>query len=110
MTIDLASLSAEHFRPHLGETFYLMLPDAAPLALELKEVEENPRARMPRAPAERRMPFSLLFSGDPNAPLAGEVLPLRHPALGDLPPLLITRVMYGAGVLDSNGWFQICFN
>lgn len=110
MSIDLASLSSEHFRPHLGETFHVTMADASLLALELKEVEETPRARLPRAPSTQRMPFSLLFSGDPNTALGSEILPLSHPALGDLPPLLITRVMGNAGSFDNAGWFQICFN
>lgn len=110
MTIDLAELSADHFRPHMGETFEILMPEGPPLELALKEVEENPRARMPNSPLQRRMPFSVLLTGDPNRSFLTAVLPLRHPALGTLPPLLINRIMPSSGLFDPLAWYQITFN
>jgi hypothetical protein len=110
MTPDLGELSADHFRPHIGETFAVLLPESPPLEVRLQTVEENPKARMPNAAPESRMPFSLLFTGDPNQSLVTGVLALRHPALGTLPELLINRIMPAGGVLEATAWYQIAFN
>ncbi len=110
MTTELSQLSAAPFRPLIGDTFYILLPDAPPLALILKQVDERPQSRLPSASPEQRMPFSLLLTGDKNEPFLTGVLPLRHATLGTLPDLLLNRVMPSDGIMDPQAWYQINFN
>ncbi|MGC4119706.1 MAG: hypothetical protein QM765_35065 [Myxococcales bacterium] len=77
----LASLTAEDFRPLLGQPFTLELGPAQSLEVPLIDVTETPRYRAPKA---TRCPFSITLRLPAGAPVPQGILGLRHPDLGRL--------------------------
>ena len=79
----LESLTAEHFAPLLHDRFRIALDGAAPLEVELVEVEEIPRGPGGRAP------FSLVFRGGPSPPLPQAIYRVEHDGLGAIDVFLV---------------------
>ena len=84
--VQLETVSAADFAPHVGSAFDLRLPDAEAVTLTLREVT-------PLGPAAAsypgRRPFSLLFAGPQDVRLPQSIYPLRHTALGALDLFLV---------------------
>ena len=92
---SLFELRASHFRPVIGDTFYLEGPKGA-LVLRLVDVHEG---KEPLFSGTTRVPFTLDFMGPPGVYNdAHLMLNLRHPKLG-----LIEGVGIGPnlGTLDT---------
>lgn len=79
MTLDLRTVSAATFSPHLGTEFELVAEGRAPLPLRLDQVYALPSS--PRAP---RPAFGLALSAAEPKALPQGIYALRHPALGAL--------------------------
>jgi hypothetical protein len=75
----LATISADHFRPLIGQTFQLELTPGKPVAATLAEVDEKPQHRRSDA---TRAPFSVLLRVPADAPLAQGTYPISHAQLG----------------------------
>lgn len=81
----LDQLTAEDFRPLVGQTFRLEYPGHAE---GLKLVDVSSAARTP--PPGFRSAFSLFFEGESRDVMLGQcVYGLQHPALGRLELLLV---------------------
>lgn len=74
---DLASLTADDFRPHRGDRFVVHRDDGE-LPFVLERVEPLRRRR------DGREPFALLFRGPAHTPLPQQVHRFVHPELGEL--------------------------
>jgi hypothetical protein len=74
----MEDLTADSFRPHLHEQFWL---DSHPV--ELVEVTELPGEPGPR------VPFSLVFEGGPSPPLPQRIYSVEHPEIGALDIFLV---------------------
>ena len=80
----LDELTLEVFEPVIGQKFEVTLPDSEIVNFELVDVEELPTGRRRRnAPAPRRKPFSLFFTGPVLLPQS--MYPIRHEVLGAEP-------------------------
>ena len=99
-TIDLASLTADDFTPHVDSQFDLNLPNGSKLPLTLVTVQdliaENPQYK--RA-------FSLLFDGPREPILPQSIYALRHETLGGLDIFLVP-----IGVTPEHCLYQAVFN
>lgn len=104
---DLATVSADFFRPHVGGT--IALADEAGTVLltaTLRQVDEQPRSTAPDSP---RVAFTLELSAPmPCAADSGKYV-LAHPDFGRFGPVDVTRVFRGTLANDFAA-FQICFN
>jgi hypothetical protein len=79
----LDTLTVDDFRALQGDRFRIV-PDGAPaFEVELVEVTEIPREPGGRAP------FSLVFRGGPNPPLAQRIFRIEHDKLGELELFLV---------------------
>ncbi len=76
---DLASLVVADFEALEGATLRVQPAEGDAIQLRLIEVRELP-ARGPRP--RGRVPFSILLEGPSDAPLAQDLYPISHPALG----------------------------
>jgi hypothetical protein len=74
----LERLTADDFRPHLGDRFLLHADDATTFDLELVHVTEAARA------GTGRTPFSIAFRGPLESVLPQRIYRLEHVALGAL--------------------------
>jgi hypothetical protein len=80
---DELTLIRQTFADHVKETFTVRLSDEHGLALTLDSVSGLPHGASPEtAPQLRREPFSLVFRGPLDAPLAQHTYTFEHPALG----------------------------
>jgi hypothetical protein len=79
----LEDLTVDDFRPLLHDSFRISPPDAAAFEVELVDVTEIPRDPGGRAP------FSLVFQGGPNPPLAQSIYRVEHDQLGELDIFLV---------------------
>ncbi len=82
---DELTPTRQTFADHVRETFTVRLSDEHGLALTLDSVDALPHdARPETAPQLRREPFSLVFVGPQDAPLAQHTYTFEHPALGGI--------------------------
>jgi hypothetical protein len=79
----LEDLTIDDFRPLLNERFRIAPDGAEAFEVELVEATEVPREPSGRAP------FSLVFQGGPNPPLAQRVYRVEHDELGELDIFLV---------------------
>jgi hypothetical protein len=80
---DEITLTRQTFADRVGETFTVRLSDEHGLALTLDSVSALPHGSNPdTSPQLRREPFSLVFRGPLDAPLAQHTYTFEHPALG----------------------------
>jgi len=89
---DLAILTAEDFRPHVGTRFAV---PAGPFEAELIEVDELDAA----AAGGPRAPFSLIFRGPLEPLLPQAIQRLEHDELGRLDVFLVPIGPDGPGML-----------
>lgn len=83
----LDKLKKEDFEPRVDETFEIEVAEGEPIAVELIEVQ----ALVPADDeADRRPPFSLIFRGPADAPLAQGIFKLRNDAMGELKLFMVT--------------------
>lgn len=102
----LQQAQSRYFRPLLGQTRDLTLPDGSCLPVRIEKLEEAPRAKMPGA---ERMPFSVeLNSLHPTAFVDG-LCALDVPGLGRLEGLFVSRTP-PMGRDPTRGYFYIAFN
>lgn len=81
MPLVLQDLTIDSFRPLIGSEFDLQLADGKHVALMLRRVDSLTEKGMK---ARKREPFSIVFSGPPDAFLPQQTLPLSHARLGNL--------------------------
>lgn len=105
----LDRLAAKHFAPLVGQPCQLTLPDGHPLQVHVDSVGEQPLARMPDAPAERRMPFTVTLTAlEPTVFIDG-LCSMELPELGPVDGIWIGR-MAALGRDHAGAYFQIVFN
>ncbi|CAO3437982.1 DUF6916 family protein [Azospirillum doebereinerae] len=92
MTVDLNTLSADAFAPHLNQTFRLLAPDDQSLIAEaeLTKLTEHPEFTPRWA---KRTGFSALFETFGAGDLHNIQCLIDHPTLGPLGPLYLVRVI-----------------
>ncbi len=95
MTKSLSDLTKEDFFVLIGEDF-----DIGSYAMKLIEVREGSET-----PPRFRTPFSLSFETPENCSIVSEVLPIKHPKLGQH-DLLVTQV---AG-WETQTLIEVCFS
>jgi hypothetical protein len=84
--LDLATVTADVFRPHVDSTFTVVAGSEA-LDLALVEVQEFPSGR-----EGARRGFSLMFGGGTTARILPQATyPIRHAALGELEIFIVPR-------------------
>ena len=81
MAVDLASVAAADFQPHVRSLF--RMESDGPLHLILISVSER------LGPGTRRQPFSILFLGPPDPVLPQRIYRLEHDVLGVLEIFLV---------------------
>ena len=87
--MNLAELTAAHFRPLVGQPFTLALAPEHVVELRLVEVDEGrPHPALPR------VPFRLTFQSSLGPTPAQGTFALSHPALGRL-ELFLTAIAPG---------------
>ena len=79
----LEDLTIDDFRPLRGDRFRIAPDGAEAFEVELVEATEIPREPGGRAP------FSLVFQGGPNPPLAQRIYRVDHDRLGELDIFLV---------------------
>lgn len=84
----LESLSSDHFKPHMNETFTLSTEEVS-FDAELVEVAERamPRGGHPRAGAPNA--FTLVFAAPPDAQVGQQTFAVSHPDLGTMQLFLV---------------------
>jgi hypothetical protein len=86
-----APLTVEDFRPRVGETFVVRVPDGAGIELQLVE------ARGLGESYKEREAFALLFRGPAEPPLAQATYRLGHDGMGELEIFLVPVARTDAG-------------
>jgi len=93
----LARLSSRDFLPQVGQpcTLVLTVENGAPTEIPaiLDRVDENPLARHPRANADTRTPFSLLFRAPADCPWGDGTYTLRLQGRDDIPQVFMNRIL-----------------
>ena len=82
MTLDLGTVTADDFAPHVESAFAVQSPAGDDFTLTLIDVCRG-------AGGPTREQFTLTFVGGPNPPLRQSILRLQHDALGDLELFLV---------------------
>ena len=82
MTLDLGSVTADDFAPHVESAFAVQSPEGDALTLTLIDVCRG-------AGGPTREQFTLTFAGGPNPPVRQGILHLRHESLGELDLFLV---------------------
>lgn len=100
---DIATISAEFFRPHQGASIALADSEGnVVLVPTLLRVDDRPAATMPGAP---RQAFTVVLV----APLPCEAdtghFTLGHPDFGEVGPVHVVRTMPS----DNRAWFRVYF-
>ena len=96
---DLAALTLERFRPHVGDTFALTATVAdSGEQVELAFVLEEAVEVAATGEAGAREPFSLRFRVPLETVLPQQVFPLRHEQLGTLEIFLVPIGQDAGGV------------
>ena len=83
------SLSLEHFKDLIGSGIDVIGTNAA-TRFVLTEATEKPKSQYP---GQKRMPFSLVLHGPLHITLDGHHYDLRHPHLGLIPYIMLTRTI-----------------
>lgn len=107
--IELDLASADNFSHYIGEIFYMNLSNGKIIPLTLQSVAEHPSSRMHSAPPERRMPFSLSFSGLKDETLLTDNVRLQHDSAGVLENVAIVQILPQQGLAAPESWYQIVF-
>ncbi|KAA0069864.1 hypothetical protein [Rhodanobacter sp. T12-5] len=105
----LDRLEAKHFTPLVDQPYQLTLPDGHVLAVRIDSVREQPLARMPDAPAERRLPFLVTLTALEPTDFVDGLCALELPELGCVRDIWIGR-MAALGRDHAGAYFQIAFN
>lgn len=105
----LDRLDAKHFIPLVGQPHQLTLPDGHTLAVRIDSVREQPLARMPDAPADRRQPFSMTLTALEPTDFVDGPCAMDLPELGCVRDIWIGR-MAALGRDHAGAYFQIVFN
>ncbi len=91
----LDALELSRFEPLVGQSFDLLLEQAEPVQLELREAGPvGELSAKQAAELGKRLPFSLVFRGPAEMLLEQSIRTLRHPETGELAVFLVQ--------LDSN--------
>ncbi|NQV99660.1 MAG: hypothetical protein HQ483_08170 [Rhodospirillales bacterium] len=85
-----SDLSYEHFAGLVGSHLEVIGSNNATALLEVVEGAEKPRSSYP---GQKRMPFHLILHGPETVVLNGHHFGLRHPQLGVIPYVLLTRTI-----------------
>lgn len=80
--MDLATLTAQTFAPHVGECFRVAAAEDVAFDSRLVEVTEGD-------PGFNRNQFSLVFRGGPDVPVPQAIYRLEHEHLGALDVFLV---------------------
>lgn len=106
--MDIATLSAAAFAPHLNSVFTMTSDEGVEIAATLTACTENPKGTMPGSP---RTAFSLILEcpADGLPYFNGATFAIVHPVLGDIGQLHVERVMIPTAGSDTAS-FQIGFN
>mgnify|MGYP000740103104 CR=1 FL=1 len=99
-----SQLSLSHFADLVGTEVMVVGANAA-TPFTLVEAVEKPRSQYP---GQKRMPFRLIFRGPKSAHLAGEHFDIRHPRLGLIPYLLLSRTLSYPDEPEG-AYYQIAF-
>ena len=85
--VDLAEITADSFRPHVGKTFNFIINESQPpVELELFELEEK---RFKPSPNSFREPFSIFFRGPAGFYQPQGIKRIEHPEMGRLEIFLV---------------------
>ena len=82
MTLDLGTVTADDFTPHVESAFAVQSPAGDDFTLTLIDVCRGAGGPM-------REQFTLTFVGGPNLPVRQSIQHLQHDALGDLELFLV---------------------
>lgn len=82
MTLDLGSVRADDFDPHVGSGFTATAPGADDFELTLMEVSRG-------GAGSAREQFTLTYAGGPNPPVQQGIMHLEHGTLGGLDLFLV---------------------
>ena len=105
----LDRIESNHFSPLIGQTCQLRTPDGDKLTLRVDTVTTKPLSRMPDAPDEQRMPFSVTLTAMQPTTFVDGLCTLELANLGQLQNVWISRVA-PLGRDASQAYFQIIFN
>lgn len=83
------SLALEHFKDLVGQPLTVIGANAATPFI-VSEVEEKPKSQYP---GQKRMPFHLILRSPLHITLEGYHFDLRHPQLGILPYIMLSRTI-----------------
>jgi hypothetical protein len=106
----LSSLTAASFAPHKGTEFRIYLNDSIVVLTELVEVSVRsrraPRASWDTSPAPEREPFSLIFRGPLEQPLAQQMYRVEHATIGVIEGLFLVPV----GINQDGRFYEAVFS
>lgn len=105
----LDRLAASHFAPLLHQTLRLQFPDGSTLSTRVDSVQACPQARMPQAPADRRMPFTVTLTALEPTGFAGGPCTMELPEWGPVHGIWVERLA-AMGRDHDVAYFQIVFN
>jgi hypothetical protein len=105
----LDRLEATHFIQLVDQPHQLTLPDGRTLAVRIDNVREQPLARMPDAPKNRRLPFSVTLTALEPTNFVDGLCALELPGLGWVRDIWVGR-MAALGRDHTGAYFQIVFN
>lgn len=105
----LDRLDASHFIPLLEQPQQLAFPDGSTLTVRVDSVRENPAARMPLAPADQRLPFTVTLTALEPTTFIDGMCAIDLPGLGQVQDIWIGR-MAALGRDHAGAYFQIVFN
>lgn len=105
----LDRLAADHFTPLLHQTLRLGLPDGSALATRVDSIQACPQARMPHAPADRRMPFTVTLTALEATGFAGGPCTMELPEWGLVQGIWVERLA-AMGRDHGGAYFQVVFN
>lgn len=104
-TVAMASLGFEHFKDLVGQSITVIGANAATPFI-VSEAEENPKSQYF---GQKRMPFHLILRGPLHIALNGYHFDLRHPQLGILPYMMLSRTITYPDQ-PPGAYYQIVFN
>lgn len=107
MTQDLlATITAETFRPYVGQTVTMAWGDVS-LVAEVAVVEEEPKSTMPGAP---RTAFTVLLTGPADAPADPSFCATLTDAENNtICTPMVQRIVPPQATPEPKAWFQISF-
>jgi hypothetical protein len=105
----LDRVDASHFSPLVGQTCEPKTATGEVLVLRVDTVKTKPLSRMPDAPEEQRVPFSVTLTALHPTAFVDGLCTLDLDNCGRLEGLRISRVA-ALGRDESQAYFQIIFN